>query len=116
MTTLWKRLLYFVGILFLLIFDLSVDYEEMGEKVLEVVKNQGLGNCVCLTLMEYNGVYTIGGRNLYTGLERGVLVTVLFLTLMGGFCLRSSIFLGQWKIMKDEYVKFFELFEFLRVS
>ena len=116
MTTLWKRLLYFVGILCLLTFDLWVDYEEMGEKVLEVVKNQGLGNCVCLTLMEYNGVCTAGGKNLYIDLERGVLVTVLFLILMGGFYLLSSFFLGHWEITKDEHVKFSELFEFLRVS
>ena len=112
MTTLWKRLLYFVGFLGLLIFDLWVDYEEMGEKVLEVVKNQG----VYLTLMECNGVCTAGGKKPDIVLERGVLVTVLFLIFMGGFYLLSSFFLGYWEITKDEHVKFSELFQFLRVS
>ena len=88
----------------------------MGEKVLEVVKNQGRGSCVYLTRMEYNGVCTAGGKKTYMDLERGVLVTVLFLIFMGGFYLLSSFFLGQWEITKDEHVKFFELFEFLRVS
>ena len=38
MTKLWKRLLYFMGILSLVTIDLCIDYEVMVEKLFETVR------------------------------------------------------------------------------
>ena len=116
MTKLWKCLLSPCGILCLLTIDLCVDYEEMGKKVLEVVRDQKLANCVFLTPLEDSGLCTTGGESPYGDLERGVLVTVLFLIFLGSLYSVNPIFFDIWEITKDERVKFSELFEFLRVS
>ena len=116
MTKLWKRLLCSFGILSLLTIDLYMDYEEMGKMVLDVVRDRQLGNCAFLTFLEDNSLCTFGGESPYDDLERGVLVTVLFLIFLGSLYLVNPIFFDIWEITKDEHVKFSELFEFLRVS
>ena len=116
MTMLWKRWLYFVGILALLTVDLCLDYGEMAEDVLEMARNLQLVNVDFVTLLEYSSLCATGGSNHIEDLKRGVLVTVLFLIFTGGLYLLIPIFLGIREITKDEHVNVFELFEFLRVS
>ena len=116
MTKLWKCCLYFVGILALLTVDLCLDYGEMAEDVLEMVRNLQLVKVDFGTLLEYSPLCTTGGSDHFEDLKRGVLVTVLFLIFIGSIYLLTSVFFGIRKIIKDEHVKLFELFEFVRVS
>ena len=116
MTKLWKRWLYFVGILALLTVDLCLDYGEMAEDVLEMARNLQLVNVDFVTLLEYSSLCTTGESDHIEDLKRGVLVTVLFLIFIGSIYLLASIFFGIRKIIKDEHVNLFELFEFLGVS
>ena len=116
MTKLWKRWLYFVGILALLTVDLCLDYGEMAEDVLEMARNLQLVNVDFVTLLEYSSLCTTGGSNHIEDLKRGVLVTVLLLIFIGSIYLLASIFFEIRKTIKDEHVNLFELFEFLVVS
>ena len=116
MTKLWKRLLYFVGILSLLTIDLCMDYGVMVEELLETVRNQKLVNGDFMTLLEYSALCMIGGSNHTEDLKRGVLVTVLFLIFTGSVYFLTPIFLDMREITKDKNVNVFELFEFLRES
>ena len=116
MTKLWKRWLYFVGILALLTVDLCLDYGEMAEDVLVMVRNLQLVKVGIVTLLEYSPLCTTGGSDHFEDLKRGVLVTVLFLIFIGSIYLLVSIFFGLRKIIKDEQVNLLELFEFLVVS
>ena len=50
MTKLWKRWLYFVGILALVTVDLCLDYGEMAEDVLEMARNLQLVNVDFVTV------------------------------------------------------------------
>ena len=116
MTKLWKRWLYFVGILALLTVDLCLDYGEMAEDVLVMVRNLQLVDVDFVTLLEYSTLCTTGGSDHFEDLKRGVLATVLFLIFFGSIYLLVSIFFGLRKIIKDEQVISPELFEFLVVS
>ena len=116
MTKLWKRWLYFVGILTLLTVDLYLDYEEMSEDVIVMVRNLQLVKVDIGAFLEYSPLCTTCGSDRFEDLKRGVLVTVLFLIFIGGIYLLVSIFFGLRKIIKDEQVNLLELFEFLVVS
>ena len=116
MTKFWKGLLYLVGTLSLLTIDLCMDYGVMVENALEMVRHQQLVNGDFMILLGYGTLCTTGGSDHFEDLKRGVLVTVLFLIFIGSIYLLASIFFGIRKIIKDEHVNLFELFEFLRVS
>ena len=84
--------------------------------VLEVIKDQKVGNGAFLPFLVDNGFCMFGGENPIDDREQGVLVTVLFLIFLGSLYLVYPIFFDIWKTTKDEQVNFSELFEFLRVS
>ena len=107
MAKLWEWLLYVFGLLSLVTIDLYMDYEEMGKMVLEVIKDQKVGNGAFLPFLVDNGFCMFGGENPIDDREQGVLVTVLFLVFLGSLYLLYPIFFDIWKTTKDEQVNFF---------